>query len=317
MRHLVISLGVATACTRPLAVTTDATVPTARGIPWFARADLVAFDGGDVVGYAVTDAIVEVGRLRVADAAAVPFGLSGDWADHDDLIVKSDDASVVHITAAGMTALRVPPESEFAAPKPATDGSMELVPSRSSRLVVAPGAAYWSRCAWGIPVDGFQCDLYVHAELWPTPGIQQPTEEPISPAGIKWNRPVPAGFHTEVNERALRCRPPAGAEVELAGTAAGERILGDHWVSVSPPRLLVEYGVFGLADLLPSSWSLYEACGPATLASGTSVVPGSHGLWASEPPEPDDTASRTVIWRGDKRIGVLPLCNKFRFRPER
>src|SRR5512140_1181896 len=217
MRRLIISLGLATACTRPLAVTTGTAAPTAQSSPWLAQADLVAFDGGDVVGYAVTDATVEVGRLHVADAAAVPYGLSGDWADHDDLIVQSGDASVEHITAAGMTALRVPPESELAAPKPAFDGSIELVSSGAGNLVVVQGAAYWSRCAWGYPADGVQCVLYVHAELWPTPGVE-PTEQPLSPAMIAWpNLPVPAGFHTEVNEDALRCRPPAGAEVVLAG----------------------------------------------------------------------------------------------------
>lgn len=164
-------------------------------------------------------------------------------------------------------------------------------------------------------MDGLQCEVYVHAELWPSPGIEQ-TERPLSLVKIAWQElPAPGGFRTEVTGSVLRCRPRSGAEVELAGNAENsEQIYGVHWVSASPPRLLVAYGVSGFADMLPSTWSLYEACGPTAIAKGTRVEPGSHGLWAGEEADPDGS-SRAVIWRGGTRIGALPRGDGFRFRP--
>jgi len=79
----------------------------------------------------------------------------------------------------------------------------------------------------------------------------------------------------------------------------------------------VVYGQPGLADLIPSRWTLHDGCLEQPLAQGTYVEPGPGGLWLGlESPDPtaDEVVTHQILHRGADVIGELPGVD-VRFRP--
>lgn len=288
-----------------------------------ARADLVTLREGTVTGYAIVDgALVALGATELAtvDPDDYPAHLRGDWADREHLFVRVAEREVVMITPTAITRVAVPPPTAFAAPRPKTDDDEGLteggVMERSATgLVVADGAAWWVECPWGFPYDGWQCEVWRRAQLWPQP---QAAAEADSVDATAWTWPAVtvSGYRTkDLDGGRLRCTPPGARPrpTEFAGDDSQEEVYGHHWVSAAPPRLLVIYGQFGLADLVPSRWTLHDGCRPTPLAAGTSVEPGPRGLWLTDEPSADEVPHQRLR-RGAEVVGELPNVD-VRFRP--
>lgn len=120
-------------------------------------------------------------------------------------------------------------------------------------LVVTDGEAWWSECPWGYPYDGWQCEVYVSARLWPEAATRG---DRIAARGWTWPGAKASGFRTkELDEgRVLSCTPPAGTaykQTQLRGKEEdGEMVHTVEWVSASPPRLHVVWGSPGMDDRL-------------------------------------------------------------------
>ena len=315
MNHRTLALCLTAACSR--ATERAAILPAAPDatVAWLAAADFVVFDRGDLVGYAVRDALVPLGRVRVAEGRDDQI-IGGDWAGPGDLFAQTAARAVAHVTVAGVQRVTVPaPAQLIARIPPLPGGEQPHDDGAGGDLIVTAGRAVWSRCVRGIAADGVQCTLFVHAELWPTAGIAS-SESPLVPTTPRWeDRPAPAGFRTRSDAGSLRCEPPAGGAVELASRRTEEeQVVEARWISAAPPRLLVVYGVPGYQDVVPSRWALHDGCGQASIAGGTVVVAGPRGLWLAFE-SAGDAAPRRVIWRRDGRVGDLPGSAQVRFRP--
>ncbi len=292
----------------------------------FASSDLALMIGGEVSAWSITDGkLIKTGSAKVAkvDVDDIPesilmgIGLGG-WADRDHLFVTVGTREIVMITAHAITRVAMPPASTFEVPKPA-DPDGDLVRGSEAEmggdeLVVTAGEAYWSQCAWGLPYDGFQCRSWVHARLWPTPGVDK---DAPARASRTWDwAATPAGFTAKANSKVVACSGPGSKSSIPAGTGGGEpdeEIEGVHWVSTQPPRLLVSYGRPGLADVIPERWTLHEGCIVAPLASGTTATPGPSGLWIGT--TTDRYNGPATLYRGATIIGELPEHATVMLRP--
>lgn len=285
----------------------------------FAEADAISLEDGVIATWSFAGAkVTRLGEVKLSDPApesAFPgdHALVGDWSDREHFFVRVPPRTVMMVTAKGITPVTVPPESAFTAPRPAIDdenleeggGVME---GRQFGMVVQTGRVYWSECAWGFPYDGWQCEVYVTAELWPDP------EMTTDNAGVRvrswgWPGEKVSGFRTkELDEgRILGCTPPAGTaykQTQLRGKEEdGERVHTAEWVSAKPPRLLVVWGTPGYADLIPERWALHDGCLEKPLVQGESVEAGPAGLWLG-----DDT-----VYEGAAALGKI--TGDVRFRP--
>ena len=296
----------------------------------FATADLIGIRGGELFAYAIADGkVVETGKTKLAEVDPEDYTAQpvGQWADRDHFFVHIPPRTVVVVTAGAIASIAVPEAAKFKTPRPETEddegleegGVMEGV---NSGLVVTDGAAWWSECPWGYPYDGWQCEVYVNAELWPAQELV-PGGGPLSPREWSWVEVKPAGFAVAVAEDSstATCTPPKGAgkKVVLVGDADnGEKVVSAHWVSASPPRLLVVYGQEGMDDLVPSSWAFHDGCKATPLVQGTEVEPGPSDLWIaweSDDPRAEEVVTRPVLRRGATVIGELPQDVRLFFRP--
>lgn len=314
MRWLVAAAVAVTACAGRAAVAPDHPAPRAPGpLAGFATADLVAFRDGNVVAYAIAgDKLVELGTLALAkrgDDAPVR-GISGDWADRDHLIVQIGSRDVVMITASALVHLPVPEPAKLTAPRPAT-ANEGIEEGNDDALVVGDGAAAWSRCAWGDPYDGFQCEVPVIAQLWPTTKITR--GEWFAPRRWSFPSAVPAGFTETHDDHALVCQAPGGSGAVLRSDPKddSEQIGDASWISAAPPQLLVIYGHFGLDALVADRWTLHDTCAAQPIAQGRDVEPGPGELWISRGAGDGD---KRVLRRGARVIGELP-DGAIAFRP--
>lgn len=287
------------------AATTQQPAASRSPLAGFDRSDLVAFRGADVIAYSLAgDKIAQLGTFVLSSGNA-----TGDWADRDHLFVSSvGGREVVMITRDAAKHLAVPPPAELAAPKPAKhDEGLEA--GDDGALVVTRGAATWSRCAWGYPYDGFQCEVWVHAQLWPSSEIRVEKLR-LDPQAWTWPSAEPAQYTASKGEHAVTCKPPAGAKVIIE--ASGNDVVADAiWTSIEPPQLLVTYGQFGLDDLVVSKWTLHDGCAAKPIASGSAVAPGPDGLWLATEGGDDE---KYVLRRGARVLGDVPTTS-VAFRP--
>lgn len=296
-----------------------------------AKAELMTIGGGEMTAYDLDGGkVTQLGTAVVAQVDPEDYlaSISGDWADHDHFIVHIPPRDVVVVTAERMTRLEVPPDAAFTTPKPDVGDESEnlseggLMIEGSTGLVVSGGSAWWVECPWGFPYDGWQCEVWTHAKLWL---VDKPEVEvgPVMADEYAWPVQVPSGFRTkELDEgRALGCTPPPGTkqkQSQLRGSGEdGEMIMSHHWVSVSPPRLLVIYGTPGMDDLSASSFALHDGCLPKPLAAGISAEPGPDGLWVaweSYDLKAEKVELRTMVHRGADVLGEL-AGGSVKFRP--
>jgi len=304
MRSLVFGvaiLAVGAACTH------DAP-PAARAhvrLPAFERADLVALRGGGASFYSLAGDHVEALDTLPIDHGA-DAKLDGDWADRDHLFVGIGAARVVAITAAGMRPIAVPDLAAVPARAPERDA----IDLRGAQLAVRPGEAWLMTCLRGEP-EGGACTTTGGIRLWPAPAetcIGCP-----APVAWAWRNGPPPGVTTRVADDNVTCTPVAGPPVTITTASASEHMMGAYWVSASPPRLLVVYGVAGYSDVLQSRWSLHDGCTAPPVAGGDWVAAGPDGLWIATQPTSSEPHGVTV-WRGATRLGELPDA-LVRFRP--
>jgi len=299
----------------------------------FATCELVTTSGGVVTAYAIgagglqatgTTTIAKVGPADPDDMLLEQRVGDGDWTDRDHLFLISGPRAVIQVTASAIVPVEVPPPARFKRPKPASQDGEEMVAgdldAPGTGLVVQAGAAWWSECPWGMPYDGFQCEGYVHARLWPTPALlaDQPR---LDPRRYSWPTAVPAGFSTRTIKRGpddagVACIGPGNQRANLYPADESEVLDSYHWVSTTPPRLLVLYGHGGLDELILDRWALHAGCDDKQVAGGTTVVPGPNGLWlAREGSSEDLTTTRQVVYRGATVVGELPDDATVLFRP--
>jgi hypothetical protein len=277
------------------------------------NADLAVFDSGTYRLYSLAgDKVTEIGKVVFAnnpgDSALAMTRRGFGWADRDHLIVSFGD-DVKLVTAGGVAPLAVPAEASLVSPpKPKPD----LESGGILGLTVHDGEAWWSKCAWGFAADGFQCETYVYARIWPS-DLRKTGTSPIEPRPeTPWPKTASKDFHTKENEggQSLSCQPPGGAATELKGKNEDDHVTdGDaHWVSLSPPRLLVQYWEFGLYPF-PADWGLYDGCKAEPLERGSTLHPGPDGLWVAG-------GDKVTIRRGATVLGELP-SDEVKFRPAR
>ncbi len=293
----------------------------------FVEADLITIDGGEITTWSLAGGkVAKLGSVKLAEVDPEDYTaqLDGDWGDREHFFVHVPPRTVLKVTASAITQVTVPPEATFKTPRPKVedDDGLEaggVMESRDNGLVITAGEAWWSECPWGFPYDGWQCETYVSAQLWPAAKV---VNEQVTPHGWSWAGTKAPGFKTKLvdDDHALSCTPPPGIKQrknEFRGDSSdGEAIYGHEWVSVTPPRLLVVLGSPGLADLVQTRWSLHDGCMEKPLAKGSDVQPGPGDLWLAQEtddPTDSDAPSRQVIWRGAASLGEVP--GDVRFRP--
>jgi hypothetical protein len=280
----------------------------------FAEADAITIEGGDVITWSFAGGTVkELGRVTLAkvDPEDWTAALDGDWADRDHFFVHVPPRDVLMVTAGGITPVTVPPEAAFKSPRPKVDDEDGLseggvMDGPGFGLVVTAGEAWWSECPWGFPYDGWQCEVYASARLWPTTGTSSAR---IDPRAYDWAGAKVSGFRTkELDDgRELGCTPPAGTkykQTKLVGKSEdGEMVYATEWVAASPPRLLLVWGSPGYADLVPTRWELRDGCLEKPLLQGEWATPGPAPYWLGD----------TTIYQGGDALG--PIAGHVRFRP--
>jgi len=287
-------------------ITPAAKPPAPSPLPGFARADLVVLHDGVIDAYAAGDSLVKLGTLPFHEHDT----LQGGWADRDHLVVLRRPYDVMLITRDAITPLHVPDKAQLVAPKPEKyDEGLEA--GEDGDLVVTPGMATWSRCSWGYPYDGFQCEVWTHAELWPEPGIRFEKER-LGEVAQKWPDAAPSGFVAAKGEHAVTCQAPNAAKTIIEASREQDRIMDAIWVSLAPPQLLVVYGEPGYADILPTSWTLHDGCTVAPIAHGRHVEPGPDGLWIADVEDGDHV--KRVVYRGARVLGEVS-DDAIAFRP--
>jgi hypothetical protein len=310
--------------TKESAVSVTTGEPLAKPLPappaGFATADLVTMYGGELATWSTADGkLTKLGSVVLADS---PEAIGeGDWADRDHLFLSLGEREVVMVTATEITRVAIPPVTDFETPKPA-DPQNDIRKTFPNGAGIASeglqindqGEAYWSQCAWGRDYDGYICDAWVHAQLWP---IRKRIEDPgkITPRSWSWS-PTPKGFKVVRGDGALSCSGPLGRSTFVSGKAGsgGEQFHDVQWVSTQPPRMLVTYGHTGLADVLPERWTLHDGCKATELATGTSAAPGPDGLWIGVAGT-DESPGPAMLYRGAQPLGPLPDRAHVMFRP--
>jgi hypothetical protein len=308
--------------------------PAARTFPpppqGLATADLVVMIGGELTAHALAgNRLVATGRTRLANVAeddeaeALLTGIGyGGWADRDHFFVTIDKREVAMVTATSITEVPLPSEDSFKLPKPLPgddgteydEGDLSGTGDQDhTGLIVTAGAAWWSACPWGLSVDGFQCHTYVHARLWPSATIE--TGPALEARTFSWTDTLPGYTIKTGDPKAITCEH-AGKKTKIAADFdVTEEIEGVHWVSASPPRLLVVYGHAGLASLVPDRWTLHDGCTAKPLATGDTAEPGPSGLWLATAGEGD--AARQILYRGGDVLGDFVSHARIWLRPAR
>jgi hypothetical protein len=219
------------------------------------------------------------------------------------------------VTATAIAETPIPSEDHFQTPKP--DGEHDPGDTKGSNgngtgLVVTEGEAWWTACPWGIAADGFQCHQHVNARLWPTVKLDSGHAK-VRPRALAWGDASPPGFTMKATAKAVTCEQGATKATLAADADPDEEIYGAHWVSASPPRLLVIFGHFGFASLNADRWTLHAGCTAQPLATGTHVAPGPGGLWIAQ--DGDRATQRQILYRGAAPLGALPARATILLRP--
>jgi hypothetical protein len=282
---------------------------------------------GHLVAYAFTGGLVETGRVRLALGDAPDLALplidnsQGGWADRDHFFVVVDESVVVKVNASAMTEVPVPRLDRFTAPKPPPDPTGDEFEAATraqsihitTGLIVEPGAAWVSVCAWGLNHDGIRCHRYVHAKLWPDTKIVVGDHTARRPRAWAWPS-TPPGYKLAVDSTAASCEHGGKKSVFDASSpdVGGVQIHSAHFVSKSPPHLLVVYGHFGLGSVVADRWTLHRGCALPPIAEGQVAEPGPDELWLASV---GGERPARVIYRGGNEIGRLPENTPVWFRP--
>jgi hypothetical protein len=298
--------------------------------PAMASADLVVvLADGDLAAYAIAgDVLTELGRAHVGakpDVSDMPdLGSTVWWLDRDHLLVGDHhDASLW--TPAGRIALAVPADAVFdAIARPTAENDLELTRGDESLLIHAGGQVFWAHCAWGYPVDGFQCTTYGRVRLWPPdPTVRvetwNPDRTPDDRPPAQWTDAAPAFTLDTTGDKAPTCQD-GGRTVALASPADPEaQFYAIHWLPTKPAAAIVEYGVPGMAALLPTGFAVFDRCTDKPILVGTGYQLFSDGLWLSDDtvPGPGNVAPRNIthVRRGLRVLGELPGRRGFAIRP--
>jgi len=292
----------------------------------FATANLVALYGGELTAYTLvggtlkatgTTTLVKVAKGDEDEVLMLGIG-HGAWADRDHLFVTIGKREVVMVTATEITEVSIPNEDTFKTPKPppGPDG-IELDagdPTGSgdipfTGLIVTRGEAWWAACPWGLAVDGFHCRNYVNARLWPTAKVTVDAP-PLTPIKSSWPSSIPGYTVKTIDPKSITCESLPGKKVTItADYDPTQEIESVHWVSTSPPRLLVKYGHADLADIVPDSFTLHDGCTQAPLVTGGHAVPGPGGWWIST------IGADQVVYRFSEHVGQFPYHARVWLRP--
>jgi hypothetical protein len=320
MRWLLVVLVACGGHPPPTQIGNHADLQPSERLDGFSDAALVAFEGRNVTAYAVTgNKLRRLGSVEVTKAEPEdPSGwLTGDWTDREHLFVKTGNREVIAITKGGIHKLPVLPADAFKTPKPKPDDDQLMAGGgidESSRtgLVVDEGHAYWIECPWGYPYDGFQCEQYVVQELWPDVATQVTVEtDARNHREWAWEDDKPAGASTNLADDALTCTL-GPTTTKFVAQEDPEQVHSAHWVSATPPRLLVIYGTPGMDALIPSRWTLHDGCAEKRLAEGRTVEVGPDGLWIST--FADESSTPQTVHRHDQALGDMPRAT-VAFRP--
>jgi hypothetical protein len=280
----------------------------------FATADFVTTTGGDLDAYAIVDGTLvltgttALAKLDPTNALTTHLTLGyGGWADRDHLFLITGEREVAMVTATAITEALIPSVENFKTPKP--DSHDELDPGDTvgviglhTGLIVTDGEAWWAACPWGIALDGFQCREYVNARLWPTATIET-GGTPVIRRSFAWVHAPPPGITMTRTAQSVIC-DEGGKKLAITPEPGGEEIDHAHWVSASPPRLLVVFGRMGYQSLAIDRWSLHDGCAAKPLATGNQVWPGPGALWIAH--DDDGPTERQVLYRGATPLGTLP-----------
>lgn len=325
MKRIVVAAGLL-ACASPSKPRPVAN--TGVGYPWFDRVDVVVVRDGKLVAYALGAGPTELARLDIPSDGA-PF-VSGAWGDRDHLFLRAGERRVVQLSRHGVVDVAIPPRARFATPRPDTDNAKDLVeggPVDEGGLIVTDRGAFWAECPWGFPADGFQCEGWRLAQLWPTPSkvVAQPTL-PAHVEHFAFPDAAPAGAALEQERDGLVCTlggpstridptvvdPEAPAAPDDAAPTwqlhADSAVLGAHWLSAQPPRLLVRWGSPGYDSLVEYAWTMHDGCRPAPIDKGDFARPGPAPFWL-------DDSKRIEVRRGTERIMTVPAESTVFFRP--
>lgn len=292
--------------------------------PALARADLVAtLASGELAAYSIAgDKLTELGRVALASAgeSSSGLGISLDWLDRERLLVSGLDAALV-ITPAGRIRLAVPGDEAFSAiPEPKDHEGGELTQGSGGSVVREGGRAFWSHCAWGFPVDGFQCERHARIQIWPPDPaarveVWQPDRSAPEAPRVVWTE-APAAFALGTTEDHLPTCQDHGRTVTLG--SEGQHGYEVHWLAVTPAALLVVYGEYGLADWIPTGFAVFDRCREQPVLVGRSFRLFSDGLWLSEDAAPGagaDPAYVTHMRRNLAVLGELPAHHGIAMRP--
>jgi hypothetical protein len=259
----------------------------------FAEADAIVLHGGELSTWSFAGGkATKLGAVTLIEGVDdEEFGppLHGDWADRDHFFVELAPRTVLHVSAASIEAVVVPPESAFKAPRPTIENNDDLSEGGvmdQGGLVVGGGEAWWEECPWGFPYDGWQCEVYASARLWPSPTTKT-DDRSITAHRWDWSHaPIKGWITKELDDgRKLGCTPPAATKqkpTQLAGQDEEDRVYAAEWVSPMPPRLLVIWGSPGYADLVPTHWELHDGCHVEALEKGQYAEPGPSGYWFAD-----------------------------------
>jgi hypothetical protein len=317
------------------AVSVTTGTPIAKPLPappaGFATADLVTMRGGELATWSAADgkltklgsvALADIPEADLAEAMAASSIGKGNWGDRDHLFLTlAGEREVVMVTATAITRVSIPPAKDFETAKPADpqDDIKQASPNgvgidSEGLQINDKGEVYWSQCAWGRGYDGYICDAWVHAQLWPaTKRSEGPGK--ITPRSWSWSK-TPTGFTASIKKQTLSCNGPSGKSTIRPGTPSDTDELFDdvQWVSTQPPRMLVTYGHPGLADVIPERWTLHDGCKAAPLATGATAEPGPDGFWIGVATS-EDSSGPATLYRGAQTLGPLPDHARVMFRP--
>ena len=296
--------------------------------PALARADLVvALADGDLAAYAIAgDKLTELGRVHRVPATGVSDEPDWGstlvwWLDRDHLLVGGrSDASL--FTPAGQIVLAVPADAVFESiARPKAEDNLELTRGDESLLLHAGGQVFRVHCAWGYAVDGFQCIAYGRVRIWPPdPSVRveawDPDSTPDDPPPAHWTDAAPAFALDTTGDTAPTCQD-GGRTVALASPAdPAAQFYELHWLPTQPAALIVEYGVPGMAALLPTGFAVFDRCTDKPILAGTGYHLFSDGLWLSDDTVPGPgNASVTHLRRNLRVLGELPARRGFALRP--
>jgi hypothetical protein len=304
------------------------TLPGTKPFPAFERADfVVAAQTGELVAFSLTDDVVkEIGRVKHVDTMdeVFTFGEPLVFLDRDHLVVRgATETEFWIVTPAGAAPLTAPPDEKFAAiPKP-VNPDWENEKGYGGYAVRRGSELYWEHCAWGYPADGFQCDAEGYIRMWPLDPAQKLVTGLAAPVSTEptWTD-AKAAFPVDVDEEGHpTCKPPKGDAIALVPVTDYGHVGGStHWFAGG--AALVEFGDYGLADFIASSFSVYPSCGADPLFSGQQYQLFHDGLWVAdeatgEPGENGDLPTVSRLRRQLKVLADLPVNRGVAIRPAR